>query len=423
MGLISRRGFLKTSAVAATASAVGKVSAAGANERIGAAVIGCRNRGRNVAGAFHGTGRFDLVTICDCDQAMIDDAMKKLGKNLPRQPRQVKDFQRVLDDKDIDAIINATPDHWHAQITNMALQAGKHVYLEKPASHNINEGKAMVAVQKKHPNLIVLVGSQQRSGQHFKDAKEFIDSGALGKIGFCRAWITNNRQVIPRIPDSAPPKSLDYDMWIGPAPYRPYNENRVHYNWRFIKDYGTGETANWGAHMLDVVRWYMDIGFPKSVSAFGGQHVVKDAKEWPDTQTIIYEYPELTVLWEQRSWTGFKMNGTDCGVEFDGHKGSLVISRQGWTFYPKGGKPVEHGKSDLSGAHVRNFADSIQGSARPAASIEEGRKTATMCHLGNIAVAVNRRLEFDAKTQTIKNVPEADKYMGRQYRKPWKLPT
>ncbi|MHC4798732.1 MAG: Gfo/Idh/MocA family protein, partial [Planctomycetota bacterium] len=305
----------------------------------------------------------------------------------------------------------------------MALEAGKHVLLEKPASHNINDGQAMVAAQKKHPKLTILVGTQQRSGQHFKDAKKFIASGVLGKIGLCKAWVTNNRAVVKKVPDSQPPKSLDYNMWLGPAPYRPYNQNRVHYNWRFMKDYGTSETGNWGAHFLDIVIWFMGLDFPKSLSAHGGQFVVKDAKEWPDTQTIIYEYPELTVLWEQRSWTTFKNNGVDCGTEFNGHKGSLVITRQGWTFYPKGGKPVEHPSSDLTGAHVKNFADSIHGSAKPISSIDDGHKTAAICHLGNIAVALNQQLEFDGTTQTIKNIPQANEYLGREYRRGWKLPS
>ncbi|UCD29483.1 MAG: Gfo/Idh/MocA family oxidoreductase [Planctomycetota bacterium] len=422
MSFISRRVFLKTSAALVTASAAGK-AVAGANERIPAAVIGVRNRGKQVANAFQGSGRFDMVSICDCDRSMMDKAMVDLQKKLPTKPRLVQDFRRVLDDKNIGAIINATPDHWHALITTMALEAGKHVYLEKPASYNINDGRAMVVAQKKHPKLTVLVGTQQRSGQHFKDARQFVTEGGLGKVAFSRAWITHTRPVIPIIPDSDPPTSLDYEMWLGPAPYRPYNKNRVHYNWHFMKDYGTGEMGNWGTHWLDIIRYMMNLDLPESVSGTGGKFVFRDAKEWPDTQTLTFEYPDLTLLWEERLWTNFRIHDMACGAELGGEKGSLVIDREGWTFYPKKGEPVKHPGSPLTEPHVKNFANCIAGSAKPVSSIEEGHKSAILCHLGNIAVALNRRLEFDSVTQTIKNIPEANSYFGREYRKPWKLPS
>jgi predicted dehydrogenase len=418
---VSRRSFLKTSATVAALS-LARPGAAGPNDRIRTAVIGCRNRGPQVATACLKSGQFEIATLCDCDSIMFDIAMKNLEDLLKKKPKFEKDFRRVLEDKDIDAVIVATPDHWHAAMTVLALDAGKHVYVEKPASYNVQDGKEMVAAQDKHANLAVLVGSQQRSGKHFAEARDFIKSGALGKIAFCRAWITHRRALVPVVPDSTPPASLDYDLWLGPAPLRPYNENRVHYNWRFFRDYGTGEMGNWAAHWLDIVRWCLDLDYPKSVTGYGGTYVDHDAKEWPDTQTVLYEYPDLTVLWELRLWTNFELQGADAGAEFDGDKGSVVISRNGWRFYPPDGRFQDHASSETEVRHATNFAEAIRGAAKPVAPMLEGHKTSVLCHMGNIAVTANRRLEFDAATQTFANDAEANTHLARTYRTPWSLP-
>jgi predicted dehydrogenase len=423
MGSISRRSFLKTSAALTAAASMSGVSGAAPNDRIRVAVIGLNNRGPQVASSFLGSQQFEIVTLCDCDTAMFEKGMRELQKRgFDGKPKFEQDFRKVLDDKNVDAIINATPDHWHAMMTILALEAGKHVYLEKPASYNIADGKAIVAAAEKHPKLTVLVGTQRRSGKHFGEAHDFVKSGALGKIGFCRAWVTHRREVIEAIPDSDPPATLDYDMWLGPAPKRPYNANRVHYNWRFFKDYGTGEMANFGVHVLDIVLWYLGLDYPKSVVGYGGQYVVHDAKEWPDTQTVLYEFPDLTMLWEQRLWTDFEPYQAGCGTEFGGEKGSLVISHAGWTFYPAGGEPQKHDGSECDVSHANHFAQCIRGNAKPSSGALEGHKTAVLCHLGNIVVTVNRRIEFDGATQTFKNDAEANALLSRPYRAPWKLP-
>jgi len=422
---ITRRAFsggmLAAGAMAAAARpARSRVSA---SEKISVGVIGCRNRGWQNAKHFHESGRFEVATVCDCDSAMIDQAMKRLKGTLPRTPRLEKDFRRILDDKSVDAIIVATPDHWHGLMTVLGLEAGKHVYLEKPASHNINDGKAMVAAQKRHPNLIVGLGTQQRSGPHFIEAKAFIESGGLGKIGFARAWMVHKRHLVPVVPDSDPPASLDYDMWLGPAPYRPYNEPCVHYNWHFIKDHGTGDTGNWGAHWLDLILWYTNCGLPRSVSGAGGTYITHDAKEFPDTQTIVYEYPDMTVVWEKRLWSRYGIHGWPGGAEIDGEKGSIKIDRGRWYFYPiEGGKVSEHPESGMEMQHVENFADAIANGTKPAAGIVDGHHTAILCHLANICTEVNRRLEFDPAAQTIKDDAQASRLMGREYRKPWQMP-
>ena len=418
---LTRRTFLMTAGEMAAAATTRRAVAA-PSEQIRMAVIGARNRGPQVAEAAHKTGQFRIITLADCDDAMYEEGAKTLEEKTGAKPAFQKDFRHVLENKDVDAVVIATPDHWHAMMTDLALQAGKHVYLEKPASYNIADGKAMVAAAQKHPAQTLLVGTQQRSAAHFSEAKEFIKSGGLGKIGFARAWCTHDRGVLDAKPDSAPPKTLDYDMWLGPAPQRPYNENRVHYVWRFIRDYGTGEMGNWGAHWIDTVLWLLDLGYPTGVMGIGGQYVVKDAKDWPDTQTAIYEYPEFSLLWELRLWTDFSVNGAGTGAQVDGEKGSIVITRKGWTFFPKEADKQEHpATNDMELAHLENFAKSIRGEAKPIAPIEDGHKTATLCHLGNIVADLGRRVKFDGETQSIIDDPEGIAKQSREYRAPWKL--
>lgn len=419
MAGMSRRAFMKTGAVAATATLAAQ-RASGANERIRVAAIGGRNRGHQVATEMARNRNFEIASVCDCDTRMAKQAVAEIlnGSNQEERPKLEQDFRRVLEDKDIDAVIIAAPDHWHAHMQHLALDAGKHVYVEKPASFNIAESVAMTEKAKAHPELTVMVGTQQRSGRHFKDAKDFIAEGHLGTIGFCRAWITQNRPVLPIVPDTEPPDTLDYEMWVGPAPYQPYNEYGCHYWWHFQKEYGTGEMGNWGAHWIDIARWYLGLDLPAAVSG-QGHKIVQDAKETPDTQTVIYEFPELTLLWEQRIWTERRLNKESSGVEFCGDKGALMITRGWWAFYPHDEKPQRHDGTPLMGPHVHNFAEVIQGRAKCNATMEEGAKTATMCHLGNLVARLNRRLEFDAATHTFPKDPEANTLRGREYRAPW----
>lgn len=423
MGKLSRRRFLKTSAAVAGTSALSQSLAADSNRRINIAVLGCRNRGWQIAHAFQSCGRFDVVAMADCDTTMFEVAWKRLAKVVPHKPRFVQDFRELINDPTIDAIAIATPDHWHALMTVMALEAGKHVYVEKPASFNIDDGKAMVAAGKRHPDLVVAVGTQQRSAPHFKEAKKFISDGGLGKVAFGRAWMSGGRVLVNKVPDVEPPDTLDYKMWVGPGAMQPYNPEKLHYNWHFMREYGTNDAGNWGAHYLDIVRWYADLDLPTAAMSSGGKYVVKDEKEWFDTQTTLFQYPEMTVVWEMRHWTNTGVESMGTGAELRGEKGTILIDRSAWTFFPKKGEPVRHPGSTSDGPHVTNFADAIAGKARPSAPIEEGHKTAVLCHLANISTLFGRTIRFDPAAQTILDDPEAAAMMWREYRKPWTMPS
>lgn len=389
MSPLTRRHFLQASSAALLAAASTKAYAA--NESIRVGIIGCRNRGPQVAESMLQSGNFRLGVLCDCDLMMIGQGEKALAKLVDGVPIE-KDFRKVLENPDIDAVVIATPDHWHAAMTALALEAGKHVYCEKPASFDFGDSALMRAAHAKHPQLTAVTGTQQRSGQHFKDAKAFIEGGGLGTVGFVRTWITHTRETIPTIPNSDPPRTLDYEMWVGPSAFHPYNMELCHYNWHWVKDWGTGEMGNWGAHWLDIASWNLGLPLPTAVSGHGGQFVTKDAKQVPDTQTVMYEFPGVTMLWEQRLWTRNNLNNEGSGVEFLGDKGQLILSRGGWTFTPNEGKRERHEGSEMMLAHVNNFAESIRGQATPIASLEDGLHTSALCHLGNLAVDTGKKI-------------------------------
>ncbi len=418
--MLNRRQFIASSAVAMASTTLTRKARA-QSPKMRAGIIGCRRRGADVAEKLVKSGYFEIKTLCDCDEKELRSVQKELASKNINVSNLEKDFRRVLDDKEIDVVVVATPDHWHSLITAMAISAEKHVYVEKPFSYNIFDGYAVLQAMKKHPKQVVVVGSQQRSGKHFHEARAFIQSGELGKIAFARSATIHWRKPLPRVPDTEPPPHLDYNMWTGPAPMKPYNQYRVHYNWHFMLDYGTGDTGNWAAHWLDIVRWFLNIDYPLRVHAHGGQFVTRDIKEWPDTQTAILEYPELTVLWELRLWSEY---GTDSFAEFHGDKGTLVITRNDWKVFPNNSKkfpPKTFPGSDIDIPHAVNFAKAILGEEKPNAPAEEGHITAVLCHLCNISTMVSRPVVFDPQNLTIKDDPEASQWIKRTYREPWNI--
>ena len=303
--------------------------AAPASERVRLGFVGVRGRGAELAREFAKRPDVEVVALCDVDDASF--AKVAPGRHQDRRgkaPRTEKDFRKLLDDKDIDAIVNATPDHWHALVAVMACQAGKDVYTEKPASHNLVEGRRMVEAARKYKR-VVQVGTQRRSMPHVMEATKFVRDGGIGKVGMARAWILQKRPAIgPGKPAEVPP-GVDYAMWQGPAPDRPFMSNRFHYNWHWFWNWGTGELGNNGIHGLDVARWGLGVEAPLAVTSGGGRFVFDD-REVPDTQIVTWEFPESCIVWEHRLYDKHPLEGLGFGIAFYGDKGVLTVDEKGW---------------------------------------------------------------------------------------------
>ena len=434
----TRRSFTKKAGIA-TAYAAGSFlnlnpRAKGANEKVVLALIGGRNQGRGDAlRAIHRGGEFK--TFCDLDQAILDKVNPDFEQAQGKAPGTTKEFRRVLDDKDIDGVIVAVPDHWHAHITLLACQAGKDVYIEKPLSHTIHEGQLIRDAARKY-NRVVQMGVQSRSAENFFSAIEYIKSGKLGKVCEVGGWECQVRPSIGNPPDSDPPSTADYDVWLGPAPKRPFNINRFHYTWRFFWDYCNSELGNQGVHMLDIALWGIQAlkgvenSLPTRVSGNSGIYWLKDAKEVPDTQVLTYDYGDLMLTWELRSFAKHHpIDGTAEGIAFIGTDATLMIHGLGhqatWKVYPKGGgegPSVEPGDPSQDGGHERNFMDCIRSRKRPNADVELGRLATTVCHIGNICTRLKRDLIFDPKTETFGRDKEANAWLTKEYRKSYPLP-
>ncbi|HWG41662.1 MAG TPA: Gfo/Idh/MocA family oxidoreductase [Gemmataceae bacterium] len=421
MSALDRRRFLQTSA--ASVAALSAITAAGAadkpNEKIVMAVLGVNGRGRGLLSGFSSFDDVEIAAICDPDENAAKGALKSINKRQKREPKVVQDLRRVFEDRDINAVAIATPDHWHALATIWACQAGKHVYVEKPISHNLIEGRRMVEAARKH-DRIVQVGTQRRSGAHYISAAEFVRSGKLGKIPFVRTWIAGNRPSIGHKKDAPVPAGVDYDLWQGPAPERPFNPNRFHYEWHWNWDYGTGELGNNGIHMLDVTRMILGLDAPKTISCGGGKLYYDDDRQTPDTQIAVYDFPGTTVIWEHRIWSKTGVEGEGSGVILYGEKGTLVFDRKGWHVHD--GVEASDKAAPIEKPHLRNFVDCVRAHKRPNADIEEGHKSTRLCHLGNIAYRTGRRLTFDAATETFRGDAAANSLLGRTYRTPFVVP-
>ncbi len=424
---VSRRQFLGSSAKnAAGVMAAGMVSLAHASggatpsERVRVAAIGVRNQGRSLAAHLGALPDVDVCILCDVDASLAPAALRAVAETQGRAPRWEADFRRVLDDREIDAVVIATPDHWHAPMTIRACQAGKDVYVEKPVSHNVREGVQMVAAARRY-GRVVQSGLQQRSGSHFQSAIEFVRNGKLGVVHLAKAWTVHRRKPIGRKLDGTPPDGVDYDLWLGPAPARPFNANRFHYNWHWFWDYGTGELGNWGAHMLDVARWGLGVGLPSRISANGGRFHFDDDQETPDTLVVQYAYPHATIVWEHRLWSTHGVEGRSAAAAFYGDAGTLVVDRGGWKVYDLP-QTVASDTSEQAVAHLRNFIDCVKTRSRPAADIETGHLSSALCHLGNIAYRVGREVTFHPETTAFSHDRQANLLLSRDYRSPWELP-
>jgi predicted dehydrogenase len=423
----NRRYFLATSMAGLAASASSKRLPASANEKVRIGVIGARGRGADLVSFFSKNDGFEIPVLCDVDSRVFSKAQNHLKKASQPVAKIESDFRKILDDKSIDAIAVATPDHWHALMAVMGCQAGKHVYCEKPVSHNLVEGRRIVEASRKY-NRVVQCGIQRRSSASVKEAVDLVRSGVVGKVGMARAWI---HQIRPNIGHGKPgevPKGVDFAMWQGPAPDRPFMENRFHYNWHWFWNWGTGEIGNNGIHGVDVARWGLGVDGPTQVTSGGGKYIFDDDQEVPDTQIVTWEFSEKCVIqWEHRMWSKHPTEGSGFGIAWYGDKGTMVIGDKGWKIEDLDPKAPALAKSegpskDGMTAHVQNFLDCIKSGQKPNADIEIGHLSTRLCHLGNIAHRTGRKLTFDPATETFPGDPAANALLSREYSSRFAMP-
>jgi predicted dehydrogenase len=431
----TRRSFVKkigaASALAAGSFLNWNPRAMGANDKVVMALIGGHNQGwKDAKGIIAHGGEFK--TFCDVDQAILDQYNPDLEKWQGKAPGTTKEFQRVLDDKDIDAVLIAVPDHWHARIGILACQAGKDIYIEKPLTQSIEDGHVVRDAVYKYKR-IAQVGTQNRSAPNFQHAIDYLKTGKLGKICEINTWECQLRESIGNPPDSDPPSTVDYDVWLGPAPKRPFNANRFHYTWRFFWDYGNSELGNQGVHLLDAAVWGIQTlrggienSLPTHVSGHSGIYWLKDAKEVPDTQMITYDYGDLLLTWELRSFAAHHpVYGHREGIAFVGTDATMVLTHEGsWVYFKDGSEGPHEPAPDVreSGLHEKNFLECVRSRQTPNAPIEVGRLSTTVCHLGNICTHLRRDVTFDPKTETFGHDKEANALLAREHRKPYGIP-
>jgi predicted dehydrogenase len=418
---MERREFLKGSLALGAATFV-PATAFGANERVVLGVMGVRGRGRGLATAFAALPEARVKYVCDVDARVLAAAAKAVEDRQKQAPQAVADFRRILQDRDVDALVVATPDHWHALATIIACQAGKDVYVEKPISHNVVEGRRMTQAARYYKR-VVQAGTQSRSGSHFQEAVQFLRSGKLGKIRMAKAINSQLRSNIGRKQNTPTPDGVDYEMWLGPAPKRPFNENRFHYNWHWFWEYGTGDLGNDGVHQIDVARWGLGVTAPKAVTSTGGKLSFDDDQQTPDTQIATYEFDDCMLVYEQRLWSPYKEHGYENGNVFYGDDGYMLLGGDGWRVFGKNDQPGPTGsQSERDNAHLQNFLQCVKTRQQPNADVEEGHYSALLCHLGNIAHRVGRRVRFDPREEKILDDREASRLLTRDYRAPWTLP-
>lgn len=442
-----RRDFLKKITVASTGIAIGGSAFGfsaksynriiGSNELIRVATIGVNSRGKSMSATFAGQKNAEVGTVCDVDSRAIPLAIEEIKKvKSNATPKSEKDCRKVLEDKSIDAIYIATPDHWHAPLTIMGCQAGKHVYVEKPLSHNPREGELAVEAARKYKR-VVQMGAQRRSAPVLTQGIKELHEGIIGRVYLAKTWYTNNRKST-FLKQGTIPSWLDYDLWQGPAPRMTYKEGLIHYNWHWFWHWGTGEALNNGTHEVDVARWGLGVDFPTRVSSVGGRYEFKDDWETPDTQVVAMDYPgRVSLLWESRSSNGRKIEGLDRGIIFYGENGSLDTGGDSYTVYDLDGKKIKDVKAtdqaaDIQGRntaspslgmdnlHVMDFLDAIKNNRKPNCDVEIGFKSVVAMQLGNIAWRVGRDLKIDPKNGHIIGDSEAEKLWSRDYEKGWK---
>jgi predicted dehydrogenase len=438
MAKVTRREFLDTLAVGAaglafdtTAKSYARIT--GANDRLNFAVIGLNGRGyAHLSSLKVNKQTARIAYVCDVDSNILKKSAEATEHEMGEPAKSEKDFRKILEDKTVDAVSIATPDHWHAPMAIAAVQAGKHVYLEKPCSHNPAEGAMLVEAQRKYGKLVQM-GTQQRSSPHTIEIIDKIRGGSIGRPYYAKAWYSNTRKSIGTGKEVPVPAQLDWDLWQGPAPRRPYKDNVHPYNWHWFRVWGTGETLNNGTHEVDVCRWALGAGYPKRVTASGGRYHFKDDWQFYDTLVTSFEYDDAMISWEGKSCQGMRFYGRDRGSAIMGTEGTVVLDRDGYEIYdPKGNKKSEFkarqdetsssdliGRDSMTDLHFANFIAGIRKGEKLNASISVGNVAVTMLQLSNIAWEVHRELSLDPRDGRIQNDPEAMKLWTREYEPGW----
>jgi predicted dehydrogenase len=418
---MNRRHFLGATAAAglAAATAAAGQPGAGANNRLIVGIMGTGGRGRSLATTFQQQPNVEVAYVCDPDRAAVDRTAELVRKAGGANVRAVADFRRILDDRAVDILVCAACNHWHAPATILACAAGKHVYVEKPCSHNPREGELAVQAAAKHKRLVQM-GNQRRSWPRIIEAIEEVRKGSIGRAYFAQSWYLNNRDTIGQGKEADVPAGLDYALWEGPAPHRAYRTNYLPYKWHWFWHWGNGELGNNGVHMLDLCRWGLDVDFPIRVTSAGGRYRFQDDQETPDTHLVSFDFPGRKTI----TWEGFSCNqlpaGQGADVIFVGETGSLVIRGNGYRVYDRAGKELR--SVDGNGGdviHIRSLLDAVRGNGRLTSPIEEAHKSTLMCHLGNIAHRVGHALDCDAKDGHIVGDKHAMGLWTREYTREW----
>jgi predicted dehydrogenase len=437
---LSRRSFLKGSIAAGAAITVPYILGAEKDKKYRTALIGTGWWGMNIAREALKNGQCKIVAMCDVDKNILDKACGEIEKLTSDKPAKYKDYRELLDKVKPEIVINATPDHWHALITIAACKAGADVYVEKPISHTILEGKAMVKTAR-DTERVVQVGTHRRGSPHYISANKFLRDGNLGKIGMVRTFVHSNYNQHPDPPNENPPAGLDWDLWCGPAPLRPFNR-RIHpRGFRQFLDYANGQLADWGIHWLDQVLWWTEEKYPKTIYSTGSKRIFNDIADAPDTQVVAYEFDSFTCTWEHRFYAGNPAEKHSIGCYFYGTKGTLHLGWQdGWTFYPPSDEHDDHNKSGETAqilheepkTHTRDahnipelwadFLDAIKTRRKPICDIEIGHRSTNMSLLGMLSLKLGRSIKWDGVKEAVIGDEDANKLLRRDYRRPWVYP-
>lgn len=411
------------------------------NDKIHIGLIGCKGMGwSNLRTQLMNIPELECLALADVDQAVLDERASNVEELRGKKPKLFKDYRQLLEMKELDAVIIATPDHWHCLIFCDALSAGKHVYCEKPLANSIEECNVMLRAANRY-NKIVQIGQWQRSGAHYQQAHNYLKTGKLGNIRLVKCWAYQGwMEPVSVKPDSAPPAGVDYDMWLGPSPKRSFNPNRFHFNFRWFWDYAGGLMTDWGVHEIDIALYFMGVTAPKSVIASGGKLAYPDdASETPDTLQAVFEYENFNMLWEHATGIDNGNYGRTEGIAFIGNNGTMVVNREGWELIPET-KRGDNGmtlyeiedfpdqkrgaRADYLADHAKNFVAAMKANDRSLLNcgIETGAIAAINAHMGNVAFKTGRKVYWDAAAGLFKNDAEANEMIKAHYQNGWKLP-